>query len=285
MLKVMKAYPDADVLWQLQVCGVDVTSLAEEIDLSGIQFEDSSEIESMLPYFKNLSKVVMCDCGIGNVEMDQLNKRYDDIKFVWKVYFGKKYELRTDADYFISSLYFGYPADPQDLTDETIEPLKYCTDMVALDVGHQHFTNADFCAEMKDLRYFIAAGGRLSDISALANCKKLWYLELMFCAVRDLSPLLECKELRHLNISGSPTAESLHVLAQMTWLERCFMACGTTYDEKKDKEYVYSDEFLPNTEKWLIGVNFYSAWRGHPAYFEMRDALGHAYYMARKPSE
>ena len=282
MLKVMKAFPEADVSWEMTVYGLEVSSLAEEIDLSGIEISDTAEIEKSLIYFKNLKKVIMSDCGIADEDMDALNRRHEDVRFVWTVYFGKKYYLRTDADYFISSLFTGEAANPQDLYDDTVEPLKYCTDMVALDVGHQMFTNADFCRDMKDLRFFIAAGGRLKDISALSNCKKLYYLELSFCPVRDLSPLLECKELKHLNICCCPTAESLDALSQMTWLERCFMSGGLCYDDKKDREYVTSDEFLPNTYKWLVGVNFYLAWRSDPSYFEMRDAL-HAYYMIRKP--
>ena len=282
MLEVMKAFPEADVNWKMTIYGVEVSSLDEEIDLSGIEISDTSEIEDALKYLKNLKKVVMSDCGIDNEDMDALNRRHEDVRFVWTVYFGKKYFLRTDTDYFISSLFTGQAANPMDLNDETIEPLKYCTDMVALDVGHQLFTNADFCKDMKELRFFIGAGGRLSDISALANCKKLYYLELSFSPVHDLSRLLECKELRHLNICNCPTAESLDALAQMTWLERCFMSGGMCYDDKKDREYVSSDEFLPNTYKWLVGVNFYVAWRSDPSYFEMRDAL-HAYYMIRKP--
>ena len=137
---------------------------------------------------------------------------------------------------------------------------------------------------MPKLRFFIAAGCPLDDLSPLADCKELYFLELMFCPVTDLSPLLECKELRHLNVCACPTQDSVRpVLSQMTWLERCYMA-GRTACYRSDYSYVYSDEFLPNTEKWLgIDMAFYEAWRTHPSYFEMRDALGGAYYMARKP--
>ena len=62
------------------------------------------------------------------------------------------------------------------------------------------------------------------------------------------------------------------------------MAGRANYDNGRQFAYVSSDEFLPDTEKWLLGLeDFYGPWRTHPSYFEMRDALGGAYYMARKP--
>lgn len=289
MSKVVKAFPDADVIWQFEIYGKEVSSLDEEIDLSGIQITDTSDIEKAIPYMKNLRKVIMCKCGIGDEEMDALNKKFDDVRFVWTVFLGTPkrgnpgYELRTDTTYFISSLQLGEEYAYR-LFDDTAEPLKYCTDMIALDLGHNEITKCEFCRYMPNLRFFIAAGTNLDDISPLADCKELYFLEVMFSRVHDLSPLLECKKLRHLNICACPTAESLGVLAQMTWLERCYMAGRSNYDNSKEYAYVSSDEFLPDTEKWLLGLeDFYGPWRTHPSYFEMRDALGGAYYMARKP--
>ncbi|MBR0353393.1 MAG: hypothetical protein IJH53_09355 [Oscillospiraceae bacterium] len=287
--KVIKAFPDADVIWQLEIYGKEVSTLDEEIDFSGIQISDTSDIETAIPLMKNLRKVVMCKCGINDEKMDALNKKYDDVRFVWTVFLGTPkrgnpgYELRTDTTYFISSLQLGEEYAYR-LFDDTAAPLKYCTDIVALDLGHNEITKCEFCRYMPNLRFFIAAGTNLNDISPLADCKELYFLEVMFSSVHDLSPLLECKQLRHLNICACPTAESLDILAQMTWLERCYMAGRSNYDNSKQYAYVSSDEFLPDTEKWLLGLeDFYGPWRTHPSYFEMRDALGGAYYMARKP--
>lgn len=291
MYKVMQAYPETDICWQFELYGKEVSSLDEEIDFSGIQISDTSEIENALPLFKHLQKVIMSYCGIRNEEMDALNKRHDDVRFVWTVTLGAgrrgmpTYELRTDTTYFISSLQLG-EENAYRLFDDTAEPLKYCTDMVALDLGHNKITKCEFCRYMPKLRFFIAAGSPLNDLSPLAECKELYFLELQFCPVTDLSPLLECKELRHLCVCACPTQDSVRtVLSQMTWLERCYMY-GRTAFYTSDRDYVCSDGFLPNTEKWLLGgMGFYVHWRTHPSYFEMRDALGGAYYMAAKPNE
>ncbi len=285
MYEVMQAYPETDICWQFEIYGKEVSSLDEEIDFSEIQISDTSEIEDALPYFKKLKKVDMSFCGIGNEEMDALNKRHDNVRFVWTVTLGKgktgttTYKLRTDATFFISSLQLG-EENAYKLYDNDLEPLKYCTDMEALDLGHNLLTHCDFCRYMPKLRFFIAAGTPIHDISGLSECKELYYLELQVSSISDLSPLLECKALRHLNICECPTQESLRpVLSQMTWLERCYLFGRWTY-YSSDRDYVLSDEFLPNTEKlveagWKIYNNY---WRTHPSYFKMRDALGGAYY-------
>ncbi len=276
--KVADTFPDADVLWRFSIYGQEVSSLDEEIDFSGKQIADTSEIENALPYLKNLKKVIMSDCGISNEEMDALNKRHEDVKFVWTVYFAQYY-LRTDETVFIAAFFHGRADNPRDLTDDNIGPLKYCTDLVALDIGHNYVSNIEFCAEMKDLKWLIIAMNRVSDISPLANCKELFYLELFLCPVRDISPLLECKKLRHLNICQCNTEETLDVLAQMTWLERCWMSGGGTFNDRTDREYVYSDEFLPHTMKRLRGLDHTGdGWRNYPTYFEMRDAFNAPYY-------
>ena len=279
MKKVADAYPDADVIWQFSVYGQEISSLAEEVDFSGIAVEDTSEIENALPYLKNLKKVIMSDCGIPDEEMDALNKKYDDVRFIWTVYFGRYYYLRTDATVFIASLFRGYAENPADLTDENIVPLKYCIDMEALDLGHMYFSNVDFCSEMRNLKWLIIAMSRVNDISGLANCTELFYLEMFLCPVHDLSPLLNCKKLRHLNICQCETEESLDILAQMTWLERCWMSGGGTFDDKEDRDYVRSDEFLPHTMKRWRGLDHTGdGWRNYPTYFEMRDVFDAPYY-------
>lgn len=281
MLSVMQAFPHAEVLWDFSIYGVNVTSLDEEVDLSGIEISDTAEIENALQFMPKLQKVIMSDCGISDEDMDALNKRHENVRFVWTVYFGKMlndqmYSLRTDTDHFISSLHFGYESDRQDLDDETIQPLKYCTDIVALDLGHQRFTNLDFIRDMKKLRYLITADGNVEDISVLAELPELYFAELFLCPIKDFSPLLECENLRHLNICHC-WPEDMEVIKQLTQLERLwFMSAALTYQDISELR-----ERLPNTECQLgmQGTATGGTWRYVDAYYEMRDILG-AYYMA-----
>ena len=97
MAAVQDAYPNALIRCELTVCGQKLTSDMEELDLSGIKMESTREIEDAVKLMPNLKKVIMSDCGFTNEEMDALNKRHEDVLFVWTVHFSV-YSLRTDTN-------------------------------------------------------------------------------------------------------------------------------------------------------------------------------------------
>ena len=190
------ALPGVDVVWSFELCGVTVRSTDAEIDLSGQKIPDVSVVEAALPYFSHLTKVVMCDCGPTNEEMDELNKKYADIRFVWMVHFAY-FSLRTDATSFIAAKYT--PCTIMD--DGDTFALWYCTDLEGLDLGHMDFSDISFLYAMPHLKYLILADCPfLRDITPIGSLKDLTYLELFQTSVTDLSPLLNCTKLEDLNM-------------------------------------------------------------------------------------
>ncbi len=274
MGRVEAAYPGADVIWRFTIYGVEVGSTDEEVDLSNIPIADTAEIENALPYMPHLRKVVMCDCGISDEDMDALNRRYDDVRFVWMVHFGTYY-LRTDETSFIASLFKGSEGNYCNLYDDMVQPLRYCTDLVALDLGHMSFKKCDFVSGMTHLRFLILADGKVDDISPLANLKELYFCELFLDPFTDISPLLQCPALRHLNICHCEIAD-VDDLLKMTWLDRLwFMSEYLSYEDLHRLL-----DGLPDTQKQLgmTGTATGGTWRYDPSYYEMRDLLG-VYYM------
>lgn len=275
LLQLAEAFPDTEIRASLTLYDQTFSTDVVELDFSGTAIEDPAELEELLPLMPKLEKVIMSDCGISNEDMDALNKRHEDVRFVWTIYFGRCYYLRTDETTFIASLFQGSTANYSNLYDSDVEVLKYCEDMVALDLGHMSFTSCEFVRHMPHLRYLILADTPVKDISPLAGLEELWYLEIFNCWVRELSPLLECPNLRHLNICYL-YVNDVEVLDQMTQLERLwFISPAVT---GADRERLAAA--LPNTEL-MIGISGNSTgggWRQHDAYFEMRDAFG-AYYL------
>ncbi len=260
----------------LSAYGVEFSSYARELDLSGVPVEDGgAALEALLPSMMYLETVDMSDCGVNDEEMDALNRRYEDIRFLWTVYFGRAYYLRTDETSFIASLFHGNQSAYSNLSDEEVMKLRYCTDMVALDLGHMTFTTCEFARYMPHLRYLIISDTHVEDISPLAGLEELWYLEMFLTRVTDLSPLLECPNLRHLNISYCDIHDSEDIL-KMTYLERLwYMSPYLTWDV-----YHAIEDTLTETEvqMGMTGSSMGGTWRAHPAYYEMRDALG-AFYI------
>lgn len=256
-------FPETDFLFDITVGDLTVSTAAEEIDLSGQELGAADAIEKLLPYFPNLKKVTACGCGIESEAMAALQERYAHIRFVWSVELAGLL-LRTDDVYFMPNKYGAK------CTDANIYDLRYCVDMVCVDVGHgENVTNCEWAAYMPKLKYLILADSGVHDISPLAGLTELVFLELFQSRVKDYSPLLTCTALEDLNLCytyGSPEP-----IAQMTWLKRLWWSgsweARTLLPEK-----------LPDTL-----MEFYSlsstgnGWREGQHYYDMRDIVGMGY--------
>ena len=263
-------YPQVVFLWNLTVFGIEMPNTATELILSGIPMQDTTEVESYLKYFPDLKRVEMCDCGISSEEMDALSKRWPEIRFVWTINigFGK---VRTDITAFMP-MHLGYTkAFP--FSDKDCVDLKYCVDLVCLDLGHMRVNDLSFLSYMPNLKYLIVADIPCQDFSVLTQLKDLIYLEIFFTKFTDLEILLELPNLQDLNISYTPV-DDIEVFKQMTWLKRLWVA-GTA---------ISNDEFteLSNTlsdTKVVMFIDHATAggWRNHQNYFDMRDLLGAGY--------
>lgn len=267
--KLQLAYPDVCFVWSFTLCGVEVSTQDTIVDLSNIPMESTQAVESALPYFNNLERVIMCDCGISNEEMDALGKRNPETRFVWTVSIGPLVRLRTDATYFMP---YQYQAN---LNDSHTENLKYCIDLTCIDLGHMDVSDVSFLKYMPHMKYLLIAISPVSDISALAGLQELEYAELFYSNIRDYTPLLSCPNLKDLNISYA-TPPDCSVLAQLTQLETLYI--------KEWKPIPYIDELraaLPNTKIVYLSYESPSStadgWRKLPRYYAMRDLLGMPY--------
>lgn len=264
-------YPGIRFLWEAQLGEARFLTDAKEIDLSGIPMEDSQEVEALLPYLWAAEKIVMCDCGIASPEMDALNRRYPDIRFVWRVKLGPL-SARTDDTWFAPithhQLIGGHDADE----------LKYCTDMECIDLGHCWIRDCEWAKEMPNLRYLVLADSYVTDLTPLSGLKNLAYLELFVTPVKDYSPLLGCTGLEDLNLGysyGDPEP-----ISQMHWLKNLWWG-GIHYvpaSRGRDPAALLRSS-LPDTRIMLYaGSSTGLGWRTLPHYYEMRDRIG-MYYM------
>ncbi len=273
---IQEAYPGSFLRSELTLYGQTFRTDAETLDFSGIPMESTEQVAAMAALMPKLQKVDMCDCGISNEEMDALNKQFENTLFVWRIHFSV-YTLRTDATYFCASDLPQNDYVAIKMTDEQLEPLKYCTELIALDLGHMQYTDLSFLENMPKLRYLILVEARFSDISPIASLKELEYLELFVNTFDDLTPLLECKSLRNLNI-GFTRGYDPSVLKEMVWLERLWYP-GHGQDSAVIEEITAA---LPNTlvyaPAWSSDGSTGNGWRETEEYYEMRDIF-HMHYM------
>lgn len=226
-----------------------------------------AEVEAAMAYFPNAEKLVMAGCFLDNEAMSELRETHRaDYKVSWTVKCGR-IAPRTDATYFMPAKYNVYS-----FSGEDGQNLKYCEDVVCIDVGHMNIDDIGFTAYMPELKYMILGETIIKDISPLANCKKLVFLEIQRSRVEDLTPLLQCTALEDLNI-GTLEKIDLNVVKQMTWLKTLYMA--TFRKNLKEMQEALPDcNIKAPTDTTVLN----NGWRELPNYYAMRDALL-MYYM------
>ena len=268
LLELKKNRPDVTVTWEQTVCGQTFSSEAEEIDLSGSEVTDLETLKKELSYFPELELVFLGECGLDNELLaawrEQVRDRY---KVVWTVACGSKLKTRTDATTFMPVREHVYY-----FNDEEAYNLRYCEDMVCIDIGHMSIRNIDFVEYMPNLEYLILAHTQLQDIEPISTCKKLKFLELDWSPVRDLTPLKGCTALEDLNL-GKVYADFTPI-GEMTWLKNLWMVeCSTAARYRMTQA-------LPDTKVMVTGAaTVANGWRNLDNYYKMRDLLG-MYYMS-----
>lgn len=269
LLKLREEYPDLEVHWDLEFFGTVYSDDAIELDLSGTPIESIARAKEIASKFPKLERLVVNSEGIEHEDMaayrDEVRSSY---KVVWIIHFTDKCSYPTDTREFMPIKQGEYYFE-----EKNVYPLRYCEDMVCVDIGHSTVATIDFVSYMPHLKYLILAWTQVQDISPISSCKELIYLEIDHGIVHDLSPLVGCTALEDINVNGQQVSNSVEPLKQMTWLKNLWVT-DRSYTEKMELT-----EALPNTRVVLedLGTNTGLGWRNLQNYYDMRDFLDMPY--------
>lgn len=279
LIALKTAYPDVKFVAEVELAGEIFSTQAEELDFNSRKIRDYDQFFETIMLFHALSKVEMCDCGLSNEQMEELRDAYPNTKFIWRIHLGK-WSLRTDAVAF-SVLITDYTH--KRMTSQDIEVLKYCTDLQALDLGHQAITDLSVIGEyLTDLRILILADNRITDLSPLANLPHLHYLEFFVNQVKDLTPLAQCRELVDLNISYNRGISDITPLLDLPVLERLWLESVSVSQADVDLlRETYPDAVIVNKGSGSVD----QGWRKHARYFAMIDMYHKKDYISEEFSK
>ena len=268
--ELMCRYPQISFHWDLTVFGISTPNSATFLNFSGIPMESTEEVESILKYFPDLERVEMCGCGIPSEQMDALSQRHPEIRFVWTIKVGRG-TLRTDVTAFIP-FKLGHTMDTP-LYDKDCTELKYCIDLVCLDMGHMKIKDLSFLRYMPKLKYLIVVDMPCTDFSPLESLTELVYLEIFLTKFTDHELLLGMTKLEDLNIGATP-AKDVSALHKLTGLKRLWLP-GVPVN---NQQFAELQAALPDTQ--IVRFARHSTdqgWRNHQNYRDMRDLLGMFY--------
>ena len=221
-----------------------------------------TELEECMQYFPDAERLILCGAWLDNEMMSGYREQHrKDFKVVWTVQCGD-IAPRTDATFFMPTKYY---VQQGSFSDAEAYNLRYCEDMICIDVGHMAVTSLEFAEYMPKLKYLVITLSQIWDVTPLQNCKELVFLEMSWTFITDYSPLVGCTALEDLNLGE--TYGDVTPILEMEWLKNLWLVgCREKYYEK-------AAAALPNTNIGYYYGNPDDVWRELPNYYAMRDAL------------
>ena len=281
--RVQEAYPAVHVRWDVPLLeGLAVDSDTESLDLRGYTVSDLPALEKQLGLLTRLTYVDMCYCGPSDEEMAALREAMPAVKFVWMLHIGK-WDVRTDVKAFSMAqvkehegVRFTKVGDERRryrwVTNEEIAKIRYCTDIIALDIGHSLvISDISFVKEMTTLKYLVLARTAVTDISAVASLKNLIFFETFGCKLTDVSALYSLPQLQYYNCSANYITDIGPLLSLKNLKRLWIIKCRFTAEQLQQIKHG-----LPDTIIMAYGQHQTdNGWRyDNPEYLIMQDLFG-----------
>ena len=269
LVALREAYPDIAITWVKDAFGTTYRDDVTEIELEKMYFTSLEEVEQQASYFPSLEKLALLFCGYDekNLFDDETmaafrEKMRPEYKVVWSMdLYGMI--IRTDDLYFMPNKYGVKVSNYQ------LPRLRYCEDMLCVDLGHHNIVDLSFVEGMPHLKYFICIDSNLLYIEPLSTCKELIYCELFWTPIADYTPLLGCTALEDLNVArtkGDPM-----VFKDMPWLKNLYVnGFAINAEERAELEAALPNTYIKYCDYELTA----NGWRDLPNYFAMRELLG-----------
>jgi len=250
--------PECTIIWSVPFGPVEALSTDEVLDFNRVQIDDIEKINKdfeNLKYLPNLKKVDMCGCGVPNEKMAEWRDRYPEHKFVWEVYItlGKEViAVPTDIKVFSS---LRTPTGPQGDEETYRDLFLYCTDLVALDLGHNKIKDISLVKNLKKLQAVIFMDNPIKDFSVLAELPELVFAEINKTKLRDVSFVKDCPKLLHLDVSETEwTLKNVDTLYECDNLRYCIIALAGVSNQTQ----LELRKRLPNCKiAWVVDDYWY----------------------------
>lgn len=257
---------------------------ATELDLGEMKLPDTdaayAALEDFLQQLPSLTRLDMFATDIPVERVLYLGEKYSQIRFGWTIFIPCRnterkdrppHRLRTDQTAFSTQHNLSCTSHGQDVW----EILKYCPDLLALDLGHNNSIDdlsfLEYCPKLRVLiiSFNIWQRGEKKpyvDITPIGKMKDLEYLEICKSNIADISPLANCTHLVDLNISTN-YIKDLSPLYGLSSLRRLYLyGCDGT-GKPIDKNMVRElQEHIPNCNINNKHVNCGGHWRKDPHY-------------------
>lgn len=253
-----------------------VDSQAESIDFGDTKVKSIDKLIDYLAQFPNLKKVDMFATRIYPASIDKLIKAFPHIKFGWTMRIGDHW-VRTDQTAF--STLHGNTSPQHD--EDDFRYLKYCQNLLALDIGHNAVKDVSFLYDLPKLKVLILACNQIADITPVGSLTDLQYLELFKNEIQDISPLAPCTELLDLNICFNQITDWT-AIQSLPKLERLWLYNSNNWseDDPVPQEAITAIRTaLPQCQIDSTSYSTLGGWRDHKRYYVVFHMFKYSEYV------
>lgn len=228
VIQLQTAAPHIAFNYVVELFGKTVSTADEIVDFSKCTVNSEEELRAAMEILTHVSKVRVVGSKLSNETLGAIQADYPNTKLVWRVYVAGTPFLTDEETLFLSQ---------SKLNNSNCGNLKYLTSAKYVDAGHsEKLTDVSWLAYMPDVEILILSGSPITDISSLAGCTKLEWLELTFCdKLTDISVLKNLTGLRFLNIGYTKVSDISSIMELP--LER-FHALRTKVSNDDFKAYI-----------------------------------------------
>lgn len=251
-------------------------SQAETLDFGDMQVKSVDQLIDYLTQFPNLKKVDMFATRIYPASIDKLDEAFPQIEFGWTMRIGDHW-VRTDQTAF-STLHGN--SSPQHDEDD-FRYLKYCKNLLALDIGHNAVKDVSFLYDLPKLKVLILACNQIVDITPVGSLPDLQYLELFKNEIEDISPLTACTELLDLNICFNQITDWT-AIQSLTKLERLWLYNSNNWSEQSPvpgEAIAAIKAALPQCQIDSTSYSTLGGWRDHKRYYVVFNMFKYSEYV------
>ncbi len=261
----------------LEVENKKIDSLEETLDLDGMHLSRKLKLVNlrrMLTCMPRLESVLMVNARFQLTDMEALLADFPEIDFQWTVRSNGMTFLPGATAY---STLKGRQ-EPRYTAEDLAPVIRWCPELLALDVGHNNVSDLSFLSAWPHLRRLIVVDSRVpvTDISPLAELEELEYVELFMQQITDISPLAGKTSLLDLNLCHNDITD-LTPLYSCVNLERLWITVNPHLSEEEIENLKAA---LPNctveTEAWQSTG---AGWREHPRYETMYTSFIDGVYL------
>ena len=263
---------------------------SEYVDLGKLSLrnrdDEYQKLDDFIAALPNLKKLDMFSTDIPRSRIEHLAKLFPDIEFGWTMVISctnythperNIHRIRTDTTAF-STLHNKYC---EGHTEADFSVLKYCKNLIALDIGHNKVSDLSFLYDLPNLKVLIVAinNNYLNDITPVGSLKNLEYLEIFHDDIHDISCLAGLEHLLDLNIAFNRITDYTPLLGLKN-LRRLWMANSwSDYMPVPDEAVSMLQEALPDCRINAISSPTEGGWREHPRYDTLNEMFNKSVYI------